>query len=382
MQNQLRPKVLIVDDVPGNIRVLAEILGKNYDIIMSTNGFEVLEISKNLRPDLILLDVYMPNINGFEVCQQLKIDNETAEIPIIFVTSSGESVNETRGLEIGGVDYITKPLNPSVVKARVDTHLRLKMNHMALKSKNLKLIEARQILEEQNQQLREAVKLREEVDRIMRHDLKAPLNSIIGFSEILRRDLQMDSEHIKMCEIVIDSSYKLLDQINMSLNLYKMETGIFEIEPKPVELIKLINKIINADRLIFSIKKLIIQVFIENQIINNNDTFFICGDESLCYSMFNNLIKNAIEASPVEEIVKINLSKNKNAIISITNVGPVPDHIRSRFFEKYISTGKKSGTGLGTYSSKLMAENQKGSINLEPADGKHTTITLTLPLLG
>ncbi|MCP4901150.1 MAG: diguanylate cyclase [bacterium] len=121
-----RPTVLIVDDESTNIRVLAEILQNLYQLRFATDGEKALEIATTQKIDLILLDVVMPKMNGYEVCRRLKSVDATHKIPIIFVTSMGEVEDETQGFALGGVDYITKPVSPPVVRARVKTHLALK----------------------------------------------------------------------------------------------------------------------------------------------------------------------------------------------------------------------------------------------------------------
>ncbi len=119
--------ILIVDDVQENIQLLAALLQHKYKLHFATDGFRALEIAASAQmPDLILLDVMMPNINGYDICRNLKKNPETKHIPIIFITALSKDTEEAKGLELGAVDYITKPFNPAIVKARVETHLQLK----------------------------------------------------------------------------------------------------------------------------------------------------------------------------------------------------------------------------------------------------------------
>ncbi|MDM8524068.1 response regulator [Desulfococcaceae bacterium HSG8] len=119
--------ILIVDDSPSNIKILAETLMSDYGISVATNGPDALEIvTSKRRFDLILLDIMMPEMDGYEVCRRLKNDESTFNIPIVFITAKTEEKDETKGFEIGAVDYITKPFNPVIVRARVRTHLDLK----------------------------------------------------------------------------------------------------------------------------------------------------------------------------------------------------------------------------------------------------------------
>ena len=121
-----KPKLLVVDDQPINIQVMYQAFSGDYQVFMATGGEQALTICKNNPPDLVLLDVVMPNMDGFEVCRRLKADETTRHIPVIFVTAHTDSAQETHGLSVGAVDFIAKPVNPDVVRARVKTHLTLK----------------------------------------------------------------------------------------------------------------------------------------------------------------------------------------------------------------------------------------------------------------
>lgn len=121
-----RPRLLVVDDQPINIQTLYQIFHADHEVFMATGGAQALDYCRRTPPDLILLDVVMPEMGGLEVCRQLKANVATADIPIIFVTAQSDPADETRALEAGGVDFITKPVNPAVVRARVKTHLTLK----------------------------------------------------------------------------------------------------------------------------------------------------------------------------------------------------------------------------------------------------------------
>jgi diguanylate cyclase (GGDEF)-like protein len=121
-----KPKLLVVDDQPINIQVMYQIFAPDYQVFMATSGLQALALCKENPPDLILLDVVMPGMDGFEVCTQLKTDETTRNIPVIFVTGHNDAEQETYGLDVGAVDFISKPVNPAVVRARVKTHLTLK----------------------------------------------------------------------------------------------------------------------------------------------------------------------------------------------------------------------------------------------------------------
>ncbi len=129
-----RPRLLIVDDQVVNIRILHKILGDAYEMFIATDGSQGLELSRTVDPDLILLDVLMPGLDGFEVCRQLKAEPETRSIPVIFITNRNTPTDESTALELGAVDFVAKPLNPQVVRARIKTHLALKAQADHLRS--------------------------------------------------------------------------------------------------------------------------------------------------------------------------------------------------------------------------------------------------------
>ena len=122
-----RPRLLVVDDQPINVQALYRALADAHQVLVATRGEQAMLLCAEKQPDLVLLDVVMPGIDGFEVCRRLKADAATRHIPVIFVTASSDEADETRGLELGAVDFITKPINPAIVRARVKTHLTLKM---------------------------------------------------------------------------------------------------------------------------------------------------------------------------------------------------------------------------------------------------------------
>ena len=152
MTNHLNT-ILLVDDIPANIKILVGALRESYRLVVATNGLDAIRAALEKRPDLILLDVMMPGMDGYEVCKRLKAQPETAGIPIIFVTAMDEEKDETRGFLLGAVDYIVKPVNPVIVKARVQTHIALRMAQRELqRHKN----ELEEMIFERTRELREA----------------------------------------------------------------------------------------------------------------------------------------------------------------------------------------------------------------------------------
>ena len=374
-----KSKILIVDDMTANIKVLHNILQNDYMTFFSTSGEHALKIAKLKCPELILLDIIMPDMDGYEVCQALKSDPITENIPIVFITAKDTAEDETKGFELGAVDYITKPFNPIVVSARVKNHISLALTQQNLSQRNAELIDVQYQLEQQNAELIEADHLRKDVERISRHDMKSPLTGIMGISELVLSEKNLSNTFKKDITLIRDAAYRLLQMMTLSLDLFKMKQGTYQLEAEKVELIELLKSICFSLRSYLETKEII--MILNDQSLTENDEFFIQGEPLLCYSIFSNLIKNAAEASPDESPITLHLYSRKMAHIQIHNQGGVPIEIKDRFFEEYVTFGKKEGTGLGTYSAKLMVLIQNGTIDLDSSEESGTTITVKLPIL-
>ena len=359
--------ILIVDDNPENIRVLGTVLRQqNYRVTIAQNGEMALKAAEAHLPDLILLDIMMPGISGFEVCQILKSAPKTCDIEIIFVTAAIAHSDELKGLSLGAVDYIHKPFSIPVVQAKVALHLERVRNKQALQSRNLAL--------------EENAKLREHIDRITRHDLKNPLNALLGYPQLMLLDKSLTSTQRGYLEKMLTAGNEMLHMINSSLDLFKMETGCYQYKPESLDLLVIIKRALRDLRMLTEGCRVKVTFLVNGQEENDSQSFSVVAESSLSYSLFANLIRNAIEAcSSADDTIVIKLHEDGNyGVIAITNPGSVPAEIREHFFEKYTTVGKKHGTGLGTYTARLMAEAQKGSIAMT-TDSKETCITVRLP---
>jgi two-component system sensor histidine kinase/response regulator len=358
--------VLVVDDTEANIDILVETLGDDYEVSVSMDGPGALEIAAEEHPDLILLDVMMPDMDGYEVCRRLKANADTSDIPVIFVTAKVEVEDETKGFEMGAVDYITKPISPAVVKARVKTHLSLKM--------------AMERLELQNKELVEAANLREDVQRITHHDLKNPLTSILSVPMLLSMADNIDPDQKEMLKRVEESGYVMLNMINFSLDLFKIEQGVYQLTPQEVDVLSIVETIFREFEGLARSCQVGFSVTLDGSPVPESARFLVKGEELLCYSMLANLIKNAVEASPEGASVTVDLVRGDPAKINVHNVGAVPADIREKFFEKYSTSGKMRGTGLGTYSARLNAEVQGGGVSFTSSETEGTVVTVSLPV--
>lgn len=359
-------KIFAVDDQPINLRVLDSILAETYTLSVTTNSLLAVEMARNHRPDLILLDVMMPKMDGYEVCRQLKNEPDTADIPVIFITSKSGEEDEVRGFACGAVDYISKPFKSAVVLARVKTHLMVRSMQQALLRQNAALLEAD--------------KMKADIERVTRHDLKSPIAGMVGFADFLlvSPTFSLAPEARQFVQFIHDAGRHALRMISLSLDLYKMEQGTYVLEAKRVDILPLIRSL--AMELPSRSNTPRITLHAHGQPLAEGEQFWVFGDEILCYSLLSNLIKNASEASPANHPVTLSLeNRDGMATIAIHNMGAVPAAIRDRFFEKYVTYGKKNGTGLGTYSARLITEVQQGRIRMETSEELGTTITVQLP---
>jgi len=358
-------KILIVDDDAENIDILSNVLSE-YKCIAAKSGEQALKIiESNNIPNLILLDISMPVMDGYKIIKRLKENNITKDIPVIFLTAKSETADEAKGIHLGAVDYITKPFSSAVVAARVKNHLQLKSIQETLK--------------QQNEELKEAVKLREEVERISRHDLKSPLSAILGSAELLLEDNHLTNDQFKILKIIEKAGFRMLELINRSLDLLKMEQGTYKCKFENVDVVQVLKKVIEENNHIASPCDMKIFILKNGAMIMDENKFYVPGERYLFYCIFENLIKNAIENSPNGKNIKIDLFEDKDFVIKTHNKGVVAEDIRERFFDKYVTKNKKGGTGLGTYSAKLMVENMNGKINMETEENNGTTVTMQFP---
>ena len=188
--NSDKQKILIVDDTPENIDILGEILF-NYKKFIAINGERALKLAKEKQPDIILLDIMMPGMDGFEVCKRLKSDDSTKNIPIIFITAKNQIEDEVKGLELGAVDFIAKPISPPIVLARVNNHLELKNSREKIEIQNKELSEAlKELKDTQNQLiLSEKMAALGQLVAGIAHEINTPIGAINSSNKAIANDL-------------------------------------------------------------------------------------------------------------------------------------------------------------------------------------------------
>ena len=220
--------------------------------------------------------------------------------------------------------------------------------------------------------------LREDVERMTRHDLKSPLTGIIGLPEMLLGDPGLPPHVKELIGLIKEAGLKMLGMINLSLDLYKMETGTYALDPRPVDLAGVLRGVARDLEPLFSAKELTL-VFETDGAPGLAGPVTVLGEKLLLVSLFSNLLKNAAEASPEGGEVRLALTGRDRVWISIHNAGAVPEAVRDRFFEKYATAGKAGGTGLGAYSARLIVHNLGGDIDFLSDENHGTTLFLSIP---
>ncbi len=379
------PAILIVDDNPKNVQVLGKLLQENkYEIEFATNGEAAMEWMNTRKFDLILLDINMPVMNGFEVCRKIRSNQDMNNVPVIFLSAESERESLLKGFELGAQDYITKPFDSRELLVRVRTHLGLKDSleklEMLNKSLEEKVFERTQQLKEANDKL-EATNLKLiDLDRakaeflnLISHEIRTPLNGIIGPLELLK-DPAYTREIGDLVEI-LDISVKRLERFSLdALLITRLKTKMLEIKKDRIQLSILIKEVLNEEKEKFQSRN--IQVKLKNEIIGG----LISGEAELIKKCIGNIFDNAILFSPQNGTIEINTYVEDQTIIcEIKDKGKgfasgAIDHI----FELF-TTGDAcidNCTGIGLPIAEMIMKEHGGSIIIGNTPGGGASVKL------
>ena len=225
-----------------------------------------------------------------------------------------------------------------------------------------------------------AEQLRCEVERMTRHDLKVPLNALVNLPDMIREAGPVDSEQGELLDMAKSAAHTMLGMINIFLDLSRIEAGTYRLEPGEVDILGLAGRIVQEFRQRGMDRRSALRITLDGREPAPSERLTVAGEELLLYAMLGNLLQNAVEASPRDGVVEIDLARAGNRTrVAIRNQGEVPQPVRARFFEKYVTHGKKSGTGLGTYSALCIARVHRGDIILDTSTPGATTVTVFLP---
>jgi two-component system sensor histidine kinase/response regulator len=363
-------RMLVVDDIEANVRLLSRILkNAGHEISTAQSGQEALEKVLSEPPDVVLLDVMMPGMDGFEVCRRLRADPQTSTLPIVMVTALQETEDRVKALEAGADDFLTKPVDSVEVVARVRSLLRVKRG--------------RDELEKSYADLRRAESLRDDLSEMLVHDLRTPLTTLLGPLEMLEGEQfgPLNETQREVASMSARSGYRLLYLVNELLDISKMEGGRMTLQPREVDLRKTSEEAIEQVAVVHSANQS--RIAIEY----SNDVPPIIADEDLLRRVLINLLGNAIKFTPRDGYITLGIELQDNDILMwVRDTGEgVPAADQERIFEKFgqvesRKAGRKMSTGLGLTFCKLAVEAHGGRIWLESAPGQGSTFFFTLPL--
>ena len=368
MEKDKNPKILIIDDIAANIQVAANTLKKNnFNISYAKSGKLGIERANKIPFDLILLDIMMPEMDGYQVCEELKKNEQTRNIPIIFLTAKTDEESIKKGFECGGVDYITKPFKINELLARVNAHINLKL----AQEKFIKI----------NNELKIANSNKDRLLSIIAHDLRNPFSVLITFSKLLIDTYDDFSKediisYLKTFYKTSKTGYSLLDNL---LKWSKSQSGAMKVNPEKLDLHDLTEETIT---LLFSqAKGKNIKLF--NHIAPNS---YALADLNMILTVLRNLISNAIKFTEEGGRVEIYGGNDKDTLritVYDNGVGISKNDI-DKIFKidiKHTTTGTygERGTGLGIVLCKEFIEKNNGSIYAESEEGKGSKFIFTLP---
>ena len=395
--------ILVVDDTPDNLSLMSNLLKDHYEVKIANNGEKALKIAaSDSPPDLILLDIMMPGMDGYEVCGLLKRNPATANIPVIFLTAKAEATDEKKGLELGAVDYITKPISPPVVLARVKNHLVLRAANDFLRDQNhfletevarrTKEVLANRDIAAKNLQLADASRMKSEFLANMSHELRTPLNAIIGFSEMLKDGLlgDLSPQQKESVNDIFTSGKHLLSLINDILDLSKVEAGKMALELDPLPPAALVQAGLQVVReqainqrvlLIADIEKGLDEVMLDGRKVRQ-----------ILYNLLSNAVKFTPEGGQVSVVAR---RVGRHVLpgggfehyleIAVTDTGiGISIEDQARLFQPFTQIDstlarRYQGTGLGLAMVKQLAELHGGAVALLSTPNKGSTFTVWLP---
>lgn len=372
-------KLLIVDDQIENLQLLVDIFSQEpYEIMAAKDGQEALNLVEKITPDLILLDINMPVIDGYEVCRRLKANEATKAIQIIFLTAQGSSGDEAKGLAMGAVDYISKPFSIDIVKQRVKNHLELKHYQNSLQKLNQDLQERIDLALAKNTKQEKLAGMGEMISMIA-HQWRQPLSAIsVSIANIRVQDELNNTSTDKKNKTIQKMEQQVL-YLNNTIDDFRnfFKTSKEKETIRPSDMIENVLALLHA---------LILESHIEIKNYSKvKEPLHLFVNELLQAVL--NIIKNACDAFNerdqknkfIEFHDKVIDKKTYELTIS-DNAGGIPEHILEDIFVPYVTTKGKNGTGIGLYMSKMIIEqHMHGTIEVHN-DNKGAVFTIRLPL--
>lgn len=373
----VKASVLVVDDKPDNLRLLSAILtDQGYEVRQALSGQMAITAAQNRPPDLVLLDIKMPDLNGYQVCEQLKTDERTRRIPIIFLSALDRSPDKVKGFSAGGADYITKPFQSSEVLVRVEHQLEIARLQAQLERQNAQLQqEIRDRIATEKELLRSNEDL-EQFARVVSHDLQQPLQSILGFGKILllKYPNLLESEICNYLSRIVQAGERMQQLIEDLLAYSQVDVS------RSIE-------VIDCDRVLAeAIENLQAAISQTHAHLSTAPLPQVKGKSSQLIQVFQNLIGNALKFTrsnvPPEIEISAEIQEGEWVFrVRDNGIGIEPQNFDRLFqlFTRLHPSDRFPGTGIGLATCKKIVESHGGRIWVESQTGVGTTFFFTLP---
>jgi signal transduction histidine kinase len=363
-------RILIVDDTPLNVRLLTSILEiEGYSVVTASNGPDALKLVPETEPDVVLLDVMMPGMDGFEVCRRLRADAASAHLPVVMVTALQDMPNRVQALEVGADDFLTKPVDEVEVLARVKTLVRTKRG--------------RDELENAYRALQRSEGLRDSLSQMLVHDLRTPLTAMIASLDIMLTSYRerMDDIQLELLEMCMNSCRHMVNQVSELLDVGKLESGALELNRESVIAETLMTTALSQ-----------VQSLARNRNIQISEPTAVGvpqfqADAELLRRVLVNLIGNSLKFCPSGSHLAVEATTQEESVLfSVRDDGPgIAPENRERIFDKWgqaesSSAGRKLSSGLGLTFCRLAVEAHGGRIWVESEVGKGSDFRFTIPL--
>ncbi|MBX9189114.1 response regulator [Bacteroides sp. K03] len=363
-------KILIVDDVMSNVLLLKVLLtNEKFQIATASNGRQALDQVTKEKPDLVLLDVMMPDMSGFEVSQQLKANPETAEIPIIFLTALNSTADIVKGFQVGGNDFISKPFNKEELIIRV-TH-------------QISLIAAKRIIVAQTEELRKTIIGRDKLYSVIAHDLRSPMGSIKMVLNMLILNLPSDTIGPEMYELLTMANQTTEDVFSLLDNLLKWtksQIGKLKVVYQDIDMVEVTEGVIEIFSMVAELKKISIR-------LETPSKLDVHADIDMIKTVIRNLLSNAIKFSNEATEILVTVQEQEGmAVVSVKDSGCGIDeenqkkllHTDTHF--STFGTNNEEGSGLGLLLCQDFVIKNGGKLWFTSTKGEGSTFSFSIPL--